>query len=177
MTASHIAVAILSDLWYSFCEPLGSLLYIMIFSTTIILQEPWWLGYCLFAFANLIIRYLFSLRNLLYLIKSANNFAHKSWRDLTRLYNNLTVCIHINTKRSRQLGMGKRVGGQFFRMFRIRKLLTCYKSVAKIFLRFQGVSQRRLFPLQTDNMPYKWKSLILRHFQELSTTKIYMKTN
>ena len=38
--ASHIAVAILSDLWYSFCEPLGSLLYIMIFSTTIILQEP-----------------------------------------------------------------------------------------------------------------------------------------
>lgn len=43
--------------------------------------------------------------------------------------------------------MGKRVGGQFFRMFRIRKLLTCYKSVAKIFLRFQGVSQRRLFPL------------------------------
>ena len=31
---------LLSDLWYSFCEPLGSLLYIMIFSTTIILQEP-----------------------------------------------------------------------------------------------------------------------------------------
>ena len=40
LAASHIAVAILSDLWYSFCEPLGSLLYIMIFSTTIILQEP-----------------------------------------------------------------------------------------------------------------------------------------
>ena len=55
--ASHIAVAILSDLWYSFCEPLGSLLYIMIFSTTIILQESWWLVYFLFAFANLIIRY------------------------------------------------------------------------------------------------------------------------
>lgn len=34
-----------------------------------------------------------------------------------------------------------------------------------------------LFKLQTDSMPYKWKSLILRHFQELSTTKIYMKTN
>lgn len=31
-----------------------------------------------------------------------------------------------------------------------------------------------LFELQTDGMPYKWKSLILRHFQELSTTKIYM---
>ena len=162
MTASHIAVAILSDLWYSFCEPLGFLLYIMIFSTTIILQEPWWLGYCLFAFANLIIRYLFSLRNLLYLIKSANNFAHKSWRDLTRLYNNLTVCIHINTKRSRQLGMGKRVGGQFFTniirflcifirkksppIFNRRrgflvlvnrcKLLTCIKNVSKIFLHF-----------------------------------------
>ena len=40
LIGSYIAVAILSDLRYSFCEPLGSLLYIMIFSTTIILQEP-----------------------------------------------------------------------------------------------------------------------------------------
>lgn len=41
-------------------------------------SEQYCIGYCLFAFANLIIRYLFSLRNLLYLIESANNFAHKS---------------------------------------------------------------------------------------------------
>lgn len=46
--ASHIAVAILSDLWYSFCEPLGSLLCSMIVSTTFILQEP--LVACLFPF-------------------------------------------------------------------------------------------------------------------------------
>ena len=34
-----------------------------------------------------------------------------------------------------------------------------------------------LLKLQTDSMLYKWKSLILRHFQELSTTKIYVKKN
>lgn len=36
---------------------------------------------------------------------------------------------------------------------------------------------QELLKLQTDSMPYKWKSLILKHFQELSTTKIYMKKN
>ena len=38
--ASHIAVAILSDLWYSFCEPLGSLLYLMIFRQLSFYRSP-----------------------------------------------------------------------------------------------------------------------------------------
>ena len=75
LAASHIAVAILSDLWYSFCEPLGSLLYMMIFSTTIIFTGA--LMACLFSvllFANLIIRYLNYLDNM-------NHFRFREQKD------------------------------------------------------------------------------------------------
>ena len=152
MTASHIAVAILSDLWYSFCEPLGSLLYIMFFSTTIsFYKSPDGL-----AIAYLLLRtwlYAIFLVCVTYCTLSSLQIIFRINLDgISLVCIIIWLCVYTLTqKRSRQLGMGKRVGGQFFRMFRIRKLLTCYKSVAKIFLRFQGVSQRRLFPLA------KWK--------------------
>ena len=59
----------------SFVQAAG---YIEQKTTPVCDSEQYCIDYCLFAFANLIIRYLFSLRNLLYLIESANNFSHKS---------------------------------------------------------------------------------------------------
>ena len=75
----------------------------MIFSTTILLQEPRWLVYCLFAFANLIIRYPSTLW-----LNDAMEFCGCQWLQIVATQNRILTKILFAADKSKTDGLNRR---------------------------------------------------------------------